>query len=175
FGRLPSKCRAVPVAALVVVVLTFPAAIPAADYDATPILHVGGDTHLLAQGVDLDVDAMHLDQAGAPQRLVVSTPAGYGVNLAHPAGTELGFGFMSTVSAAGGAESIYFGLLAVMDPAAYAASVGAQACAPGVHAAVWTLHVATLDQSVAFDMPIAVDPTPGGGYTMAMCFDDERA
>jgi hypothetical protein len=175
-GIFGSRRLLVPVVALVAGLLAFPAAAPAIDYDAVPILNVSGSGHLLGQSVDLDIDAEHLDMGGAPERLVVSTPYGYGVNLVHSAGTNIGFAFVATVPSTGNEdETLYFGDLIAMDASAYAASPSAQACAPGVHTAVWMLQVSTLDDSVALGIPIAVDAATGGGYTLTMCFDDERA
>ena len=127
-------------AVLVLALLCFPASSSADLYDDTPLLNVGGDSHLLGQSVDLEVDLEHLDQAGDTERLVVTVPSGYAVNLVHPVGADLGSAAAETVPTGGGNPRLFLGTLVVMDPAAYAASASAQACSPGAHAALWQMQ-----------------------------------
>ena len=159
-------------AVVVLALLCFPASSSADLYDDTPLLNVGGDSHLLGQAVDLEVDLDHLDQAGDTERLVVTVPSGYAVNLVHPVGADIGSAAVETVPTGGGNPRLFLGTLVAMDPAAYAASASAQACSPGAHAALWQMQMSS--GTTTLSIPIAVDPS-SGAYTLAMCFDDEHA
>ena len=107
--------------------------------------------------------------AGAAEvgKVTLYVPAGYVFNPALAPGSTEGNVFMRTVSDLG------FGKLKTVDPAAYVNSPQAQACAPGPHAAVWTMRLEFFDSPTAV-VPIYIDPTSGdeatlGAYKLQAC------
>ena len=152
--------------AILAVALTAPAsladaAFPELDvytYDQTP----GATT-------DLYLELVLLAAQPNATTAAVTVPGGYGVTLA-PVGTRLGEAEVDVVPAAGGAATKLKGSAVVSDPAAFAADPQTQTCAPGTHAATWSLNLGTAT------VPIAVDAlSTGGSYRLTLCLDSLRA
>jgi hypothetical protein len=127
-------------------------------FSADPRLGVKAGT-----GVAISVPAVSAEV----EKVTLYVPAGYNLNLTAPPGTSEGHAFMGTASDFG------FGALKAADPAAYVNSPQAQACAPGPHAAVWTMHLEFLLSDTAV-VPIYMDPTSGdeatlGAYKLQAC------
>jgi hypothetical protein len=94
-------------------------------------------------------------------------PAGYGFDIGAAPGTPEGHVVMQTAS------DIGLGDLRAADPAKYVDSPQAQACAPGPHAAVWTMKFDALSSEIP-TVPIYIDPTSGadtalGAYELQAC------
>jgi hypothetical protein len=102
-------------------------------------------------------------------KVTLYLPSGYTINPAARLGTAEGYVFMAT------AADFYAGNLKVVNPAAYENTAQAQACAPGSHAAVWTMHFEGSSSSTeAVTVPIFIDPTSGdettlGAYKLQAC------
>jgi hypothetical protein len=116
-----------------------------------------------ATGVAISVPAA----AAEVGKVTLYVPAGYVFNPAASPGSTEGNVFMQTASDFG------IGKLKAVDPAAYVNSPQAQACAPGPHAAVWTMHF-DFGISSAAVIPIYIDPTSGdeetlGAYKLQAC------
>ena len=100
-------------------------------------------------------------------KVTLYIPAGYNLGLTDAPGTKEGQVFMGTAADFG------FGDVKAADPAAYVNSPQAQACAPGPHTAVWTMHLEFMLADTAL-VPIYIDPTSGdetalGAYKLQMC------
>jgi hypothetical protein len=126
--------------------------------------------------------SLAIDLVEPTARVTVSAPAGYPVRLDQVPGTRLGR-LDALVSGVGGGEATATGgELVVAGPARYTADPAAQACAPGVHDAVWS--VALSGPGGTFELPVLVDraaadasislrfcpvwPTPGGGRSAVL-------
>jgi hypothetical protein len=109
-----------------------------------------------ATGVAISVPAA----AAEVGKVTLYVPAGYTLDPTAPPGTAEGHVFMQTSS------DFAFGNLKAVDPQAYVNSPQAQACAPGQHAAVWTMHVEFGLSSNTAVVPIYIDPTSGGETTL---------
>ena len=101
-------------------------------------------------------------------KVTVYVPAGYSLNPTAPPGSAEGHAFIATAS------DVAFGDLKAVDPAAYVNPPQAQACAPGQHAAVWTMDLEFLFSSKSVVVPIYIDPTSGdeatlGAYKLQAC------
>jgi hypothetical protein len=101
-------------------------------------------------------------------KVTLYVPAGYGFDASAPPGTKEGQAFMKT------AADFAFGDLKAVDPAAYVNTPQAQACAPGSHAAVWTMHLAFELSTKTLAVPIYIDPTSAdeaalGAYKLQSC------
>jgi hypothetical protein len=99
-----------------------------------------------------------------PARFVVDVPTGYALDLSAQPGETVAVVSLSVV----GADSSFengFGDLKAADPAAYASDP----CAPGLHAAVWTVPMSIAGQRVV--LTVFVDPGggPGVAYTLQAC------
>ena len=57
--------------------------------DDYPLFYVGGNAHDLGQRDNLYFDVLSMSSAGAPARITITTPAGYRVTPASPAGVLL--------------------------------------------------------------------------------------
>lgn len=106
----------------------------------------------------------------ATAKVTVYAPVGYTADLSAPAGTDLGLAY-SAFSEAGTQKDLN-GHVVADDPAKYASDVNAQACAPGTHAAVWTLTLGT--SADAQVVHVFVDPAAGtdtsfASYVMQVC------
>jgi hypothetical protein len=116
-----------------------------------------------------------LGSGGAPPvaaAVQIAVPAGFQLDLSKPAGAKLGDLSAGIESAADGSGFAFAdGSIVVDAPATYAADPVAQACAPGVHAAVWRASVSVIGQVIS--LPIAVDavtdPGATSAYTIRVC------
>jgi len=127
-------------------------------WSANPRLGVRAET-----GVAISVPA----GAAEVGKVTLYVPAGYTLDPSAPPGTAEGHVFMRIASDVG------FGNLKAVDPAVYENSPQAQACAPGAHAAVWTMHLEFLSAPTEV-VPIYIDPTSGdeatlGAYKLQAC------
>ena len=115
-------------------------------------------------GQSLTVIGLELDAPTPLVRLLV--PEGYALDLAEPVGTVLGEASAHLSEAAGKSGGAFVNAeLVVDDPAAYTNDTSAQACAPGVHSAVWRAELNVLGQS--FLLPIFIDAGSNGAGTAA--------
>ncbi len=153
-------------------VLIAPAASARVSAPSWPAFYTQSDASGLGGSVDINFIAEELDTAGDTERLVLSVPAGYGADLARAAGQGVGTGQLVTVPAAGGAQTTFKGKIVEISSTAYGGDAGAQACAPGTHAAYWALQGRSASAG-SVQVPIAVDRS-GGGYELTMCFDTEH-
>jgi len=101
-------------------------------------------------------------------KMTLYVPAGYGLPLAAPPGVREGYVFLDTDS------DFAFGDLKAVDPATYASNPQAQACAPGPHAAVWTMKFEFFLANDTATVPIFIDPTSAdeaalGAYKLQTC------
>lgn len=109
----------------------------------------------------------------APARVTLYVPAGYGLRTSAAPGTRVGDSSGQVLTAASPSFPAYVsGGLTVGDPAKFAADPKAQACSPGVHAAV--LVVAFTVERQPLEVPIFVDPTSGdeasrGAFRLVAC------
>jgi hypothetical protein len=101
-------------------------------------------------------------------KVTLYVPAGNRLDLTAPPGTIEGRVLLATGSDAA------VGDLEAVDPAAYADVPQSQACAPGPHAAVWTMPLDFVISSMRAVVPIYLDPTTGaeealGAYKLQIC------
>ena len=96
----------------------------------------------------------------------LSAPQGYGLSLADPVGTHIGFVFADLSDASNTLDGFVNAELRVDDPAKYAADASAQRCAPGTHAAVWRADLPVLGKTIP--LPIFVDPGASSSGTSAV-------
>jgi hypothetical protein len=136
---------------------------------ARPELDLFSTSPQLGAKATTDVGIQIPATAAEAEKVTLFIPAGYGFDIAAPPGTSEGQVAMQTASDFG------FGELKAADPAAYVNTAAAQACAPGSHAAVWTMHFdAGLFASKPATVPIYIDPTSGaetalGAYKLQAC------
>ena len=116
-----------------------------------------------------------LSSGGAPPvaaAVQIAVPAGFQLDLSKPAGAKLGDLSAGIESATDGSGFAFAdGPIVVDDPATYAADPVAQACAPGVHTAVWRASLSVIGQVIS--VPLAVDavtdPGAASAYTIRLC------
>jgi hypothetical protein len=101
-------------------------------------------------------------------KMTLYVPAGYGFGLTARPGTVQGHVFLETE------DDFALGDLKAVDPAAYVNQPQAQACAPGPHAAVWTMKFEFFLSEDTVIVPIFIDPTSGdeaalGAYKLQAC------
>src|SRR5262245_37179939 len=120
-------------------------------------------------GVKTDTGVAISIPAGAPElgKMTLYVPAGYGLNIV-ATGRREGHVFLDTQ------DDFAYGDLKAVDPAAYANDPEAQACAPGQHAAVWTMEFEFFLSQDTVTVPIFIDPTSGdeaalGAYKFQAC------
>jgi hypothetical protein len=77
-----------------------------------------------------------------PEKFVIQVPAGYGLDLTAEPGTAVRDGSLSVLGTELPSFASGYGDFVAQDPAAYASDPAAQACAPGLHGAVWALSTA---------------------------------
>jgi hypothetical protein len=99
--------------------------------------------------------ALSVTAAGTIARVVVTAPAGYGIELGHPPGTEIGFASGLLANITGSGSSFVDGAITAVDPATQVGTPESEACAPGRHDAVWRTTLSVLGQS--FPMAIYID------------------
>jgi hypothetical protein len=92
----------------------------------------------------------------APSRVTIYLPSGYVANLGQTAGTRIGTVTASVQRLMLSPDAIDVpGTIVTDTPANYASSF----CAPGLHAAVWLVHLDV--QGTTVDVPVYVDRTTG--------------
>jgi hypothetical protein len=126
------------------------AGVASAAYD--PSLLVGDSSPALGAKAPVRIllRTRQFDEATAVA--TVYAPRGYGVNLGHASGTQLGrFLAEARTRAVGGALQTVEGSIRSVDPAAHANN----SCAPGLHEAVWMLEFRLAGGS--FSLPVYVD------------------
>jgi hypothetical protein len=127
----------------------------AAGVLATPQLLVTGATETGASAATL-VEVKEETTDAAPSRISIYVPAGYVANLGQTAGTQIGTVTTSMQALASSPEAIEVaGTILTDTPAKHVDD----ACAPGVHAAVWLLHLDV--RGTSFDLPVYVDRATG--------------
>jgi hypothetical protein len=97
----------------------------------------------------------------ATAKIVVYAPKGYTVNVAQPAGTQIGSVNAQILALAlGGAQVPLSGTITVDDPARYTTNPSSVACAGAAqHDAVWLLNLTAAGQTLA--VPVYVDTAKG--------------
>ena len=123
-------------------------------------------------GGGLALDIFSLEKAPAPARVTIYMPAGFTVNTSAAPGTVLGDSYLALWSSLLVAPEYVFGTVAARDPAS--GGPAAQACAPGVHAALWMALFDIDDLSISMVIPFYVDPTQGseaslGAFKLVAC------
>ena len=98
----------------------------------------------------------------------IFVPSGYGATLNQPAGTGIGNVDATALAHDGGLTLPLSGPVTTDDPAKHTAD----ACAPGVNAAVWNMNLSVAGQTLV--VPIYVNPTAGpaaalGAYNLKIC------
>lgn len=134
-----------------------------------PELDLWSSSPRLGVGAKTDVDLRVPAAAAEAGKVTLYVPAGYGFAPAAPPGTGEGHVFVQTAS------DFAFGDLKAVNPALYVNTPQAQACAPGPHAAVWTMGLEFgLVSTTKTLVPIYIDPTSGdetalGAYKLQAC------
>jgi hypothetical protein len=105
-------------------------------------------------------------------RVELFVPQGYTVDLGQPVGTRIGDVATVVTDVSGSSSAFANAELVVDDPAKYATDPPAQACAPGVHAAVWRASLTVLGHSLS--LPIFLDAggtglPAGAGGAIRLC------
>lgn len=100
--------------------------------------------------------AMSVSAARAIARVVVTAPAGYDLTL--EPGRSIGFVSGILADTGGGSSAFVDGALVSVDPATQVGTPESEACAPGLHAAVWKTTLSVLGQQ--FPLSIYVDRAP---------------
>ena len=133
-----------------------------------PELDLWSSSSRLGVVAKTDVD-LHVPAASAEAgKLTLYVPADYGFTPVAPPGTGEGHVFVRTAS------DFALGDLKAVNPALYVNTPQAQACAPGPHAAVWTMGLEFGFSSTKTLVPIYVDQTSGdetalGAYKLQAC------
>src|SRR5262249_40732113 len=107
--------------------------------------------------------------APLPRKFVVQVPQGYQLNLNAAAGTPVASGSVSISAPARSFFATRGGAFVAEAPSTFASDPTAQACAPGTHAAVWTLSVAIAGQAVTVRVFVDAGGPPGVAYTLQSC------
>jgi hypothetical protein len=107
--------------------------------------------------------------APLPQKLVVNVPTGYKLDLGARPGTSIAYAVVSLVSANPPTATYGDGELLAQDPARYAADPVAQACAPGTHAAVWSVSLSIASEAVQITIFVDRSTAAGVAYTLQAC------
>ena len=108
-----------------------------------------------------------ISSADAVAQVIVTAPAGYVAKLEGAPGTEIGFVFAGLSDVPGTTSASASGELVAQDPARQVGTPRAEACAPGLHTAVWTAPLSVLGQS--FELELYVDQLAGGGVQIRFC------
>jgi hypothetical protein len=139
------------------------------------VLDVSSATFLGRTLTAISVGPRGMSSSDVPLTAAVEllVPRGYTVDLALPAGREIGVVFADIADAAGSpSRASTAAVLVVDDPAKYAADPAARACAPGLHAAVWVAPLSVLGQSLM--LAVFLDPANGpaaaaAAYELRFC------
>jgi hypothetical protein len=147
--------------AFVAVTAAFALAAPA--FADTQELDVRAWQNGLGTTAETEIDVFATETGAATAKVTVYAPQGYTATLNQAAGTPIGLA-ESFFSEAGTLKELD-GKVVADDPARFAADPTAQACAPGAHAAAWTLSLgAGVD---AQQVHLFVDPATGNDATFA--------
>ena len=155
--------------AFVAVTAAFALAGPA--FADTQELDVRAWENALGTTADTEIDVFATESGAATAKVTVYAPKGYTATLNQAAATQIGEA-ASFFSEAGSARELDGKVLAD-DPAKYASDPTAQACAPGTHAAAWTLSLGA--GADAQQVHLFVDPATGtdadfASYVIQGCF-----
>jgi len=122
----------------------------------TPQLLVAGATATGASAQTI-VELREEKTDAAPLRATIYVPPGYTATLTQSAGTQIGTvsGSLQALQISADAIITAEGTVLTAAPSAYVSNP----CVPGMHAAVWLLHVVVSGQTL--DVPVYVDPTTG--------------
>jgi hypothetical protein len=101
-------------------------------------------------------------------KVTLLVPGGYGMRLDQRPGTEVGEAGGRDGGLVIGPSSITTG-----NPDHYLTDAGAQACAPGRHAAVWSFDLRPLG-ATTYEIPIFIDPQDSG-YELQLCLPQPGA
>jgi hypothetical protein len=114
-----------------------------------------------------DFDLLLHEPGMSAAKVVLSVPAGYGLRTDQAPGTKIGLslGWSGSLGTPGDITAV--------DPMPYLSDPGAQACAPGAHAAVWLFELGSF-RSPSEEVPIFIDSTTSGGvgtsaYQLQFC------
>jgi hypothetical protein len=122
-----------------------------------------GQTTVIA---DVDFGGRPNGVPDVAERVDLTVPAGYQIDLTGGVGAEVGAVLGAVTSGTGNGFEFVNGRVVVADPAAYAADPAAQSCAPGPHTAVWNMSAQLLGNPI--NVPIAVDQSDNG-YVIHYC------
>jgi hypothetical protein len=123
---------------------------------AKPQLLVRGASATGASGATV-VEVKEAKEDAAPARIAIYIPPGYAASTTQAPGTQIGTVHADLQALAISPDAIIQadGTLLTADPSTFLTNT----CAPGMHAAVWLLHVSVTGQTI--DVPVYVDPTSG--------------
>jgi hypothetical protein len=114
--------------------------------------------------LDLTLWLPRLDAA----KVTLLVPGGYGMRIDQPPGTDVGLAGGRDGGSVIGPSSI-----TTKNPDQYLTDAGAQACAPGRHAAVWSFELRPLG-TATYKIPILIDPQDSG-YELQLCLPQPKA
>jgi hypothetical protein len=114
----------------------------------------------LGRVAETEVDFYFPVTIPAPAKIVISVPAGYGIQ---PASVGTTIATVDADAQIGAQTSQLKGTVVVDDPARWASS----ACAPGQHTAVWTMVLPVAGET--YSIPLFVDGSPSAGYIIRTC------
>jgi hypothetical protein len=129
---------------------------------AAPALHVTDTSHAL--GVTAGA-VIATQQDPSAYRTTVYAPAAYGLRVSH-AGSTIGSAIVRVSTAAGALT--FAGWITGAGPAGYV-SDDCAAFAGYQHLAVWVMEVRQVDGIARAEIPIFVDPGPGGTTQLTWC------
>ncbi|HEY5059836.1 MAG TPA: hypothetical protein VII51_12575 [Gaiellaceae bacterium] len=163
--RTGLRAALVAVAAMVAVLVASGSAL-AAPNTATVVVSHSPMTVGSSQATTIDITVPAATDPIAAINIYV--PAGYSLNLSAAPGTTIGSVTAAALAHDAGLTLPLVGNVVTDDPAAHTAD----ACAPGVHAAVWNLNLSVGGTTLV--LPFYVDPTSGaeqalGAYKLEIC------
>jgi hypothetical protein len=168
-------CWSAVVAALAVVVVAGAAAAPVKAEQHGDIVFTSGDEGAgftiasIGAGFGESIEVDLVPDVALPRKLVLEVPSGYGLDLSAKPGTTIAEASLSLVAVDSPSFAHATNDLVAKDPASYVSDEVAQACAPGVHAAVWAASFSLAGQDA--NLTIFVDPgkEAGVGYVLQAC------
>lgn len=121
-----------------------------------------------SEGQSIEVDLVP-DKPALPKRFSIDVPRGYTLDITAKPGEEVGRASISIVGADGPSFATGFGSLIAGDPIESSSDPRVQECAPGSHAAVWTLSTSLAGQQVS--LSVYVDRAAQGdvAYMLQAC------
>jgi hypothetical protein len=121
-----------------------------------------------SEGQSIEVDLVP-DKPPLPKRISIDVPRGYTLDLTAKPGAEVGQASISIVGADGPSFATGFGSLIARDPAESSSDPRLQACAPGAHAAVWTLSTSLAGQQVSLSLYVDRASQGDVAYMLQAC------